>query len=97
MFTAKVLVDLAKTQDEEVGDGTTSVTVLAAELLREAEKLIAMKLHPQTIIAGWRKAKVAALEALEQSAVSHVSHRHQTAFSTLPESLNLVYLVFSLP
>ncbi|EDS40612.1 T-complex protein 1 [Culex quinquefasciatus] len=39
---------------DEVGDGTTSVTVLASELLREAEKLIEQKLHPQTIIAGWR-------------------------------------------
>jgi T-complex protein 1 subunit beta len=37
---AKVLVDIAKTQDDEVGDGTTSVTVLTGELLREAEKLI---------------------------------------------------------
>jgi T-complex protein 1 subunit beta len=39
-----------------VGDGTTSVTVLASELIREAEKLIDMRIHPQTIIAGWRKA-----------------------------------------
>lgn len=37
---AKILVDMSRVQDEEVGDGTTSVTVLAAELLREAEKLI---------------------------------------------------------
>ncbi len=40
----------------QVGDGTTSVTVLASELIREAEKLVDMRLHPQTIIAGWRKA-----------------------------------------
>lgn len=37
---AKILVDIAKTQDEEVGDGTTTVAVLAGELLREAEKLV---------------------------------------------------------
>lgn len=37
---AKILVDIAKTQDEEIGDGTTTVAVLAGELLREAEKLI---------------------------------------------------------
>merc|ERR1712228_709692 len=43
----------------EVGDGTTSVTVLASELIREAEKLIDMRIHPQTIIAGWRKAAAA--------------------------------------
>lgn len=37
---AKILVDIAKTQDDEVGDGTTTVAVLAGELLREAEKLV---------------------------------------------------------
>lgn len=68
---AKILVDVARTQDEEVGDGTTSVTVFAGELLREAEKLVAGKMHPQTIIRGWRKAVVAAREALEASAVNH--------------------------
>jgi len=61
---AKVLVDMSKTQDDEVGDGTTSVTVLAAELLKEAEKLIEQKLHPQIIIAGWRKASDVARKAL---------------------------------
>ena len=42
-------------QDAEVGDGTTSVVVLAGELLREAEKLVMQKIHPMTIIsgAGW--------------------------------------------
>jgi T-complex protein 1 subunit beta len=68
---AKILVDISKTQDSEVGDGTTSVTVLAAELLREGEKLIEMKIHPQTIVSGWRKAAAAALEALEKSANDH--------------------------
>lgn len=44
--------DISKVQDDEVGDGTTSVVVLAGELLREAEKLVALKIHPMTIIAG---------------------------------------------
>ncbi|CAH0559540.1 unnamed protein product [Brassicogethes aeneus] len=61
---AKVLVDMSKVQDDEVGDGTTSVTVLASELLKEAEKLIEQKIHPQTIIAGWRKATDVARKAL---------------------------------
>ncbi|GMF28258.1 unnamed protein product [[Candida] boidinii] len=47
---AKVLVNISKVQDDEVGDGTTSVTILGAELLREAEKLVDQKIHPQTII-----------------------------------------------
>ena len=57
---AKILIDISKTQDEEVGDGTTTVAVLAGELLREGEKLIQMKLHPQVIINGWRMARDAA-------------------------------------
>uniref|UniRef100_A0A3P9H6P2 Chaperonin containing TCP1 subunit 2 n=1 Tax=Oryzias latipes TaxID=8090 RepID=A0A3P9H6P2_ORYLA len=68
---AKVLVDMSKVQDDEVGDGTTSVTVLAAELLREAELLIAKKIHPQTIISGWRKATQTAREALREAAADH--------------------------
>ncbi len=43
---AKVLVDISKVQDAEVGDGTTSVVVLAGELLREAEKLVNQNIHP---------------------------------------------------
>lgn len=68
---AKVLVEISKVQDDEVGDGTTSVTVLAAELLREAEKLIVAKIHPQTAIAGYRKAVDVARTALEASAIDH--------------------------
>ncbi|CAL4062745.1 unnamed protein product [Meganyctiphanes norvegica] len=64
---AKVLCDISKTQDEEVGDGTTSVVVLASELLREAEKLVTSRLHPQTIINGYRKATDTAREALVKS------------------------------
>ncbi|KAM3374173.1 hypothetical protein P3S68_012887 [Capsicum galapagoense] len=48
---AKVLVDISKVQHDEVGDGTTSVVVLAGELLREAEKLVNSKIHPMTIIS----------------------------------------------
>ena len=66
---AKVLVNISKVQDDEVGDGTTSVTVLAAELLREAEKLVNAKIHPQTIIEGYRIASRAALAALKSVAI----------------------------
>ncbi|KAF8509635.1 chaperonin Cpn60/TCP-1 family [Gautieria morchelliformis] len=70
---AKILVNISKVQDDEVGDGTTSVCVLAAELLREAEKLVAAKIHPQTIVEGYRIASAAALDALEKSAIDHSS------------------------
>jgi len=53
---AKVLVDLAKLQDDEVGDGTTSVVVLAAELLKRGNELSKQKIHPTSIIAGYRMA-----------------------------------------
>ena len=68
---AKVLVDISKTQDDEVGDGTTSVVVLAGELLREAEKLVGQAIHPQIIVDGWRIAAKAAKDALEASANDH--------------------------
>jgi T-complex protein 1 subunit beta len=66
-----VLVNISKVQDDEVGDGTTSVCVLAAELLREAEQLVSKRIHPQTIVEGFRIAEHAALKALENSAVDH--------------------------
>lgn len=53
---AKVLTELAAQQDEEVGDGTTSVVILAAELLRRANDLVRNKIHPTNIIAGYRLA-----------------------------------------
>jgi T-complex protein 1 subunit beta len=68
---AKVLVDISKVQDDEVGDGTTSVAVLCGELLREAESLImTQRIHPQTVAAGWRLAQAQARAALEQAAIS---------------------------
>ncbi|MFH4978079.1 hypothetical protein AB6A40_004788 [Gnathostoma spinigerum] len=66
---AKVLVEVSMAQDSEVGDGTTSVTVLAAELLKEAERMINMRIHPQTIIAGYRKGLDVAEKALTASAI----------------------------
>ena len=68
---AKILVNISKVQDDEVGDGTTSVCVLASELLREAERLIEMHIHPQVIVDGYRIASQAALRALQNSAKDH--------------------------
>ncbi|UYV78941.1 CCT2 [Cordylochernes scorpioides] len=71
---AKILVDISRVTDDEVGDGTTSVTVLASELLKEAEGLVARRIHPQTIISGWRRAKALASQALEAAAQNHGSN-----------------------
>lgn len=68
---AKILVNMSRVQDDEVGDGTTSVTVLASELLKEADKLIEQRIHPQTIIAGWRQATNVAREALQNAAADN--------------------------
>ncbi|XP_031550879.1 T-complex protein 1 subunit alpha-like [Actinia tenebrosa] len=53
---AKILCELADLQDQEVGDGTTSVVILAAELLKGANELVAQKIHPTSIISGYRLA-----------------------------------------
>ncbi|CCF54483.1 hypothetical protein NDA11_003132 [Ustilago hordei] len=52
----RILVELAQQQDKEVGDGTTSVVIIAAELLRRANELVKNKIHPTTIITGYRLA-----------------------------------------
>ena len=68
---AKVLVEIAKTQDDTVGDGTTSVTVLCGELLREAEFLVNQRVHPMTIVQGWRQSVALARNALEEAAIDN--------------------------
>jgi chaperonin GroEL (HSP60 family) len=59
---AKMMVEVAKTQDEEVGDGTTTAVIVVGELLGKAEELIDKKIHPTIIVDGYRKASHKALE-----------------------------------
>eukprot|EP00095_Tigriopus_kingsejongensis_P001691 maker-scaffold3299_size9292-snap-gene-0.5 protein:Tk01691 transcript:maker-scaffold3299_size9292-snap-gene-0.5-mRNA-1 annotation:"t-complex protein subunit alpha" len=66
---AKVLVELAQLQDEEVGDGTTSVVIIAAELLKNANELVKQKIHPTTIIAGYRLACKEAVNYIQSNLV----------------------------
>ena len=68
---AKILIDISKIQDSIVGDGTTTVAVLAGELLREAEKLVNKKIHPQAIISGYRLARDKAREVLLKEAMNN--------------------------
>src|SRR3989344_4464803 len=65
---AKMIVEVAKTQDNEVGDGTTTVAILTGELLKNAEKLLDDNIHPTVIIKGYRKASEKALEILNEIA-----------------------------
>lgn len=61
---AKMMVEVAKTQDDEVGDGTTSAVVLAGELLKRAEELVELNVHPTVIVNGYRTAAQRAIEIL---------------------------------
>jgi len=66
---AKMMVEVAKAQDKEVGDGTTTAVVLAGELLGKAEELLNKNVHPTVIIDGYRKSADKAIETLEQMAI----------------------------
>jgi thermosome len=66
---AKMMVEAAKTQDNMVGDGTTTVVVFASELLRKAEELIDQNIHPTIVVGGYRKAAEKALDILNKIAV----------------------------
>jgi thermosome len=61
---AKMMVEIAKTQDDMVGDGTTTAVVLSGELLKKAEELLEQNIHPTLIVSGYRKAAEKAMEIL---------------------------------
>jgi len=66
---AKMMVEVAKAQDDEVGDGTTTAVVLAGELLTKAEELIDKEIHPTVIVDGYQKASEKALDLIKQLAL----------------------------
>ena len=66
---AKMLVGVAKTQDDEVGDGTTTAVVIAGELLKRAEELLDQKIHPTIIVSGYKKAADYAKKVLDEIAI----------------------------
>jgi thermosome len=66
---AKMIVEVAKTQESEAGDGTTTAVMLAGKLLENAEKLLDMKIHPTIIVKGYRLAAKKAQEILKESAI----------------------------
>ena len=67
----KILVDLAQQQDREVGDGTTSVVLIAAELLRRGNELMKTRIHPTTIISGYRLALREAVRYMNDNISTH--------------------------
>lgn len=66
---AKTLVDIAKSQDAEVGDGTTSVVLFAGELLKESKHFIEEGMHSQIIIKGYREAMAKCVERIKEISV----------------------------
>ncbi len=66
---AKMMVEIAKTQDDMVGDGTTTAVVLASELLKKAEELLDQNIHPTILVAGYRKAVQKAIETVAKVSV----------------------------
>jgi len=66
---AKTLADIAKSQDNEVGDGTTSVVLTAGELLKEAKAFIDEGMHPQTIIKGFREARQICIARIKEISI----------------------------
>ena len=66
--TAKMMVEIAKTQDDMVGDGTTTAVVLAGELLKRAEDLLDQNIHPTILVSGYRKAAQKAIEIVNKVA-----------------------------
>jgi thermosome len=66
---AKMMVEIAKTQDDMVGDGTTTAVVLAGELLKKAEELLEQNIHPTIVVSGYRKAALKAIEVINNVAM----------------------------
>jgi thermosome len=66
---AKMMLEVAKTQDNEAGDGTTTAVIISGELLNKAQELVERNVHPTIIIDGYKKASEKALEVLETIAI----------------------------
>ncbi len=82
---AKMIIEASKTQDKEVGDGTTTVAILAGELLKKAEDLLDSNVHPTVIVEGYRMAAEKALEILKGLAID-VSENNKDILNRIAET-----------
>ncbi|XP_014213650.1 T-complex protein 1 subunit eta [Copidosoma floridanum] len=82
---AKTLVDIAKSQDAEIGDGTTSVVLLAAEFLKQVKPFIEEGVHPRIIITAFRKAIKISTDKINELSVKIEKNDPQKVRSTLEE------------
>jgi thermosome len=74
---AKMMVEISKARDNEVGDGTTSVVILAGSLIEKAEELITKNVHPTVIVDGYRKCAVKSIELLNNIAIKVTSNEKE--------------------
>lgn len=86
---ARTLVDIARAQDAEVGDGTTSVVLLAAQLLKEVRSFIEEGVSPHIIIKGFRKASQLALDRIEELQIN--IDKSDPAYVLLPLAVMQIY------
>jgi thermosome len=85
---AKMMVEIAKTQDDMVGDGTTTAVVLASELLKKAEELLDQNIHPTILVAGYRKAAQKAIEIIGKTSVPVDIEDRKTLLKVALTSMN---------
>ncbi len=85
---AKLMTQVAKTQDDQVGDGTTSAVVLAGALLKNADALIELGIHPSIIISGYKKATDKAREVLDKIAIDIDTQDRKTLLKVAATALN---------
>merc|ERR1719230_384112 len=86
---ARVLVQLSEMQDKEVGDGTTSVVILASEMLKRANELVKNSIHPTSIMAGYRLAMKESIKFIkDQLAVKTDKMGREVAFSVAKTTLS---------
>ncbi|TFG22871.1 MAG: thermosome subunit, partial [Promethearchaeota archaeon] len=85
---AKMIVEVAKTQDEKVGDGTTTSVIISGELLNLAQELMEQSVHPTIILRGYRKALVKSKEILKKLAKNIALEDYETLIKVAETSMN---------
>jgi len=89
---AKSIIELSRAQDENVGDGTTSVAILAGEVLSRAEEWLEKNIHPQVIIGAYKKALEDALEAMEKFSIGVEVNNRSEALKIIASSVGTKFI-----
>ena len=89
---AKSMIEISRTQDEEVGDGTTSVIILAGELLKVAEPFLVENMHPTVIIAAYRQALEDAVDMMRNDIAKSVDINNRDEMIKIIKSRSVVCL-----